>query len=158
MHGHGWLFLLLVGQHIQFLPLLAALGLLWLRHLAHQPTAWRWRPFLGFQLIMLGLQTLTWVLIQQQSWRLVESGKSGGVIGWALYLFFSDYFGTLITGVFMGVIVLVGLFLAFDATGKDLQVFGRRVSEVWAAWRMTRGEFAQQPGDNSRPSGVWSTT
>lgn len=137
---------------------IGALGLLWLRHLAHQPTAWRWRPFLGFQMIILGLQTLTWVLIQQQSWRLVESGKSGGVIGWALYLFFSDYFGTLITGVFMGVIVLVGLFLAFDATGKDLKVFGRRLSEVWAAWRMTRGEFKEQSYEKPNPSGVWSTT
>ena len=106
---------------------IAALGLLWLRHLAHMPTAWRWRPFLGFQLILLGLQTLTWVLIQQQNWRLVESGKSGGVVGWALYLFFSGYFGTLITGVLMGVIVIIGLFFAAKTckhSDADYQMYG----------------------------------
>ena len=137
---------------------IAAVGLLWLRHLAHQPTAWRWRPFLGFQLILLGLQTLTWVMIHQQSWRLVESGKSGGVIGWALFLFFSDYLGTLITGVLMGAMVLLGLFLAFDATGKDLQVFGRRISEIWAAWKMTRSAARGQSEDEYKSSGIWSTS
>jgi S-DNA-T family DNA segregation ATPase FtsK/SpoIIIE len=136
----------------------AALGLLWLRHLAHQPTAWRWRPFLGFQLILLGLQTLTWVLIHQQSWRLVESGKSGGVIGWALFLFLSNYFGNLVTGVLMGLLVLIGLFLAFDATRKDLQVFGGRLSEIWTAWKMTRGASKGQTDDDYTTSGVWSTS
>ncbi len=137
---------------------IAAVGLLWLRHLAHQPTAWRWRPFLGFQLILLGLQTLTWVMIHQQSWRLVESGKSGGVIGWALFLFFSDYLGNLITGVLMGAMVLLGLFLAFDATGKDLQVYGRRISEIWAAWKMTRSAARGQSEDEYKSSGIWSTS
>ncbi|MDF1512561.1 MAG: DNA translocase FtsK 4TM domain-containing protein, partial [Anaerolineae bacterium] len=137
---------------------IAATGLLWLRHLAHQPTAWRWRPFLGFQLVLLGMQTLTWVLIQQQNWRLVESGKSGGVVGWALYLFFSGYFGTLITGVLMGLLVIVGLFLAFDTTSKDLQGFGRRLSEVWSAWKMTRGGPGSQYSEPYKTSGIWSTT
>lgn len=136
---------------------IAAIGLLWLRHLAHQPTAWRWRPFLGFQLVLLGLQTLTWVLISQQNWRLVESGKSGGVIGWALFLFLSDYFGSLITGVMMGAVVIFGLFLAFDATGKDVQAFGRRISDVWAAWKMTRGSLNDAPIGQYSSSGIWST-
>ncbi|MGC9522280.1 MAG: DNA translocase FtsK 4TM domain-containing protein [Anaerolineae bacterium] len=124
--------------------LLTALGLLWLRHLVHQATAWRWRPILGFEMILLGLQTLTYALINQHSWRLVESGKGGGIVGWGLYLFLTDYFGPLITGILMGFVVVVGLGLAFDLSGQDLRVFGRRVSEVWAAWRAERAARAAE--------------
>jgi len=118
--------------------MITALGLLWLRHLAHRVTAWRWRPFLGFELALIGLQTLTYSLISRHSWKLVESGKGGGVIGWALYLFFSDYFGPLITGIFMALIVIVGIALAFDLTRKDLQLLGHRISEVGQAWKAER--------------------
>ncbi len=115
--------------------LIGALGLLWLRHLAHQATAWRWRPFVGFELVLIGLQTLTFALIKQNSWRLIETGRGGGIIGWALFLFFSEYFGPLITGVFMGFVVLLGLCLAFDLTAQDLKAFGHRLAEVWAAFQ-----------------------
>ena len=115
--------------------LIGALGLLWLRHLVHQATAWRWRPFIGFELVLIGLQTLTFALIKQNSWRLIETGRGGGIIGWALYLFFSDYFGPLVTGVFMGFVVLLGLCFAFDLRARDLKEFGQRLAEVWAAFR-----------------------
>ncbi|MGC9467211.1 MAG: DNA translocase FtsK 4TM domain-containing protein [Anaerolineae bacterium] len=118
--------------------MITGLGLLWLRHLVHQATAWRWRPFLGFELALLGLQTLTYALINRQSWQMVESGKGGGVVGWALYLLFTDYFGSLITKILMGLVVIVGIALAFDLTRKDLQVLGHRLSEVWAAWQADR--------------------
>lgn len=115
--------------------LIGALGLLWLRHLVHQATAWRWRPFIGFELVLIGLQTLTFSLIKQNSWRLVETGRGGGIIGWALFLFFSDYFGPLITGVLMGFTVILGLCFAFDLRAQDLKEFGQQLSEVWAAFR-----------------------
>ena len=118
--------------------LITALGLLWLRHLVHQATAWRWRPFLGFELTLVALQSLTYSLTNQHSWRLVESGQGGGVIGWALYLFFSDYFGPLITGILMGIVAFLGIALAFDLTGKDVAIFGNRIREVWVAWRATQ--------------------
>ncbi|MBN1248887.1 MAG: DNA translocase FtsK 4TM domain-containing protein, partial [Anaerolineae bacterium] len=118
--------------------MITGLGLLWLRHLVHRVTAWRWRPFLGFELALIGLQTLTYALINQQSWRLVESGKGGGVIGWALFLFLSDYFGPLITGVVMALVVVLGIALALDLTYRDLQTLGHRLSEVWQAWRAQR--------------------
>ncbi len=124
--------------------LLTALGLLWLRHLVHQETAWRWRPILGLEMILLGLQTLTYALINRHSWRLVESGKGGGVVGWGLYLFLADYFGPLITGILMGLVVVIGLGLAFDLSRKDLEIFGRRLSEVWAAWRAERAARAAE--------------
>ncbi len=115
--------------------LIVAGGLLWLRHLVHQPTTWRWRPLLGLELALIGLQALTFSLINQPGWLLIESGRGGGVIGWALYLFLSDYVGRLITGIFMGLITVLGIALVFDLTGKDLAAFGGRLSEVWSAWR-----------------------
>lgn len=140
----------LIGAWVRFLvftfgwaaypvaAMITALGLLWLRHLVHRVTAWRWRPFLGFEMALVGLQTLTYALINQESWRLVQSGKGGGVIGWALYLFLSDYFGPLITGVLMGFIVIIGIALALDLTSQDLQTLSHRLSELWQAWRAQR--------------------
>lgn len=137
----------LVGTWVRFLVLLfgwaaypiagliLTLGLLWLRHLVHQPTAWRWRPFLGFELTLLGLQTLTFVLIDDEIWGMVESGKSGGLIGWAFYLLLADAFGPLIPGFLMAVAVVVGIALAFDLSRSDFRGLGRRLAEVWGAWR-----------------------
>ncbi len=118
-------------------------GLLWLRHLVHQPTTWRWRPLLGFELALIGLQTLTFNLIKQPGWILIESGKGGGVIGWALYLFLSDYLGRLITGLLMGLVTLLGVALVLDLTHKDVMIFWRRLSEVWAAWRDAQAARAE---------------
>jgi S-DNA-T family DNA segregation ATPase FtsK/SpoIIIE len=118
--------------------LITAVGLLRLRHLVHRATAWRWRPFLGFELTLIGLQTLTYVLIRQPKWSLVASGKSGGLIGWALYLFISELTNTPITGVVMTFTVLVGLGLAFDLEGSDLKAFGQRLMEVGSAWKAAR--------------------
>ena len=118
--------------------LITALGLLWLRHLVHRVTAWRWRPIFGLELALVGLQTLTFSIIRQHTWALVDSGKGGGVVGWALYQFFSDFFGPLITGIFMALVVVVGIALAFDITRRDVQIFLHRLSEVWQAWRAER--------------------
>jgi S-DNA-T family DNA segregation ATPase FtsK/SpoIIIE len=128
--------------------LLTGLGLLWLRHLVHRPTAWRWRPFLGLELTLIGLLTLTQTFISQQGWGLVQSGRGGGVVGWALYVFFHDPLGPLITGVLMGVVTLFGLGLAFDLTRADLAVFGRRLWEVWDAFR-ARSEARSEARDEA---------
>lgn len=130
--------------------LIVGLGLVWLRHLVHRPMTWRWRPVLGFELTLIALLTLTHTLISQRGWGLVESGMGGGVVGWALYVFFSDYFGPLVTGFLMGLVLLVGLGLAFDLTKSDLKLFGQRVVEVGAALRDRRAtgspaEAALQP-------------
>ncbi len=122
--------------------MITGLGLLWLRHLVHQPTAWRWRPFIGFELILVGMLTLTHTLISQLGWALVQSGQGGGLIGWALYVFFNDYFGPLVTSFLMGGVTLIGIGLAFDVTGKDLVNFGRRIAGAWRALRARAPEFA----------------
>lgn len=126
--------------------LVAGLGLLWLRHLVHRPMTWRWRPVLGFEMTLIALLTLTHTLLNQRGWGLVESGMGGGVVGWGLYVFFSDYFGPLVTGFLMGVVMLIGLGLAFDLTRADLKLFGQRVVEVGAAMRDRRaGASAPEP-------------
>jgi S-DNA-T family DNA segregation ATPase FtsK/SpoIIIE len=123
--------------------MIVGLGLLWLRHLVHRPTTWRWRPVLGFELTLIALLTLTATLISgvadyPRSWGLVESGQGGGVIGWAFYVLLHDALGSLITGFLMAVVMLIGLALAFDVTKEDLRLFGQRVVEIGAVWRARR--------------------
>ncbi len=115
--------------------LFTALGLLWLRHLVHQPCLWRWRPIFGLELALVGLLGLSHTLLRQESWRLVEAGLGGGVIGWALSIYFTLYFGPLITGIGMGLLALLGIGLACDLTGKDLQAFGQRLKLAWQTLR-----------------------
>jgi S-DNA-T family DNA segregation ATPase FtsK/SpoIIIE len=118
--------------------LIIALGLLWLRHLVHQPTAWRWRPLLGLELTLVSLLALTHTLLRQHGWTLVQSGQGGGVLGWALSVFFSNYFGPLVAGTLMGVMAILGIGLAFDMTSDDLYHWGQRLAEVNAARRAVR--------------------
>jgi len=123
--------------------MIVGLGLLWLRHLVHRPMTWRWRPVLGFELTLIALLTLTATLISgvadyPRSWGVVESGRGGGVIGWAFYVLLNDALGSLITGFLMAVVMLIGLALAFDVTKEDLRLFGQRLVEIGAAWRARR--------------------
>lgn len=125
--------------------MIVGLGLLWLRHLVHQPMIWRWRPVLGFELTFIALLTLTATLIsgvanRPSSWGLVESGRGGGVIGWAFYVLLDEAVGSLITGFLMAVVMLIGLALAFDVTKEDLRIFGQRLVEIGAAWRERRSD------------------
>lgn len=127
--------------------MIVGLGLLWLRHLVHQPMIWRWRPVLGFELTLIALLTLTATLISgvadyPRSWGLVESGRGGGVIGWAFYVLLNDALGSLITGFLMAVVMLIGLALAFDVTKEDLRIFGQRLVEIGAVWRERRADSA----------------
>lgn len=127
--------------------MIVGLGLLWLRHLVHQPMIWRWRPVLGFELTLIALLTLTATLISgvadyPRSWGLVESGRGGGVIGWAFYVLLNDALGSLITGFLMAVVMLIGLALAFDVTKEDLRIFGQRLVEIGAVWRERRSDSA----------------
>ena len=115
--------------------LITALGLLWLRHLVHKECIWRWRPIFGLELALTGLLGLTHTLFRQEGWGLVEAGLGGGVIGWALSIYFTLYFGPLITGVGMVLLTLLGLGLAFDLTCKDLLEFGQRLKSAWQTSR-----------------------
>jgi S-DNA-T family DNA segregation ATPase FtsK/SpoIIIE len=146
----GWVHLLVFVFGWGAYPVAAmivGLGLLWLRHLVHQPMTWRWRPVLGFELTLIALLTLTATLISgvtdyPRSWGLVESGRGGGVVGWAFYVLLHDAVGSLITGFLMALVMLIGLALAFDVTKEDLRLFGQRLVEIGAAWRARRANGA----------------
>ena len=147
---NGWVHLLVFVFGWGAYPVAAmivGLGLLWLRHLVHQPMTWRWRPVLGFELTLIALLTLTATLISgvadyPRSWGLVESGRGGGVVGWAFYVLLNDALGPLITGFLMALVILIGLALAFDVTKEDLHLFGQRLAEIGAAWRARRANGA----------------
>jgi S-DNA-T family DNA segregation ATPase FtsK/SpoIIIE len=118
--------------------LITALGLLWLRHLVHKPTIWRWRPFLGLEMALFGLLGLTHTLLRQEGWRLVESGRGGGIVGWALCVFLINYLGPLSTGVLMTLLTFIGTGLAYDVTGQEIQNVGKRLGEIWQAYQDQR--------------------
>ncbi len=118
--------------------LITALGLLWLRHLVHQPTGWRWRPILGLELTLIALLCMTHTLLRQYGWTLVQSGQGGGVIGWALSVFFSNAFGPLVTATLMGGVAILGIGLAFDLTSANVLEFGQRLAAILEARRALR--------------------
>ncbi len=136
--------------------MLIALGLLWLRHLVHQPMTWRWRPFLGFELAFVALLTLTHIFMSHYGWSLIETGRGGGVVGWSLYVFLSDYVGPLIAGILMTGMMLFGIGLAFDLTSGDVKTFGERLREVVAAYqaRQTarRADRERRQAEKSQPA------
>lgn len=129
--------------------LITVLGLLWLRHLVHRPTAWRWRPFLGWEMTLLGLLALTHTIVRP-GWEMVGSGRGGGLIGWGMSVFFIHQLGSLNTGMLMGIVILVGLGLAFDLTTSDVQAFGRRFADGWRAWQQEREQARRAKAQKRR--------
>jgi DNA segregation ATPase FtsK/SpoIIIE, S-DNA-T family len=125
--------------------LITALGLLWLRHLVHKRTVWRWRPLLGLELALFGLLGLTHTLLRHQGWLLVQSGQGGGLIGWALSVFLTNYLGPLSAGVLLIFMTLVGTGLAFDITGQEIQNAGKRLASLWRAYRARQATKAPKP-------------
>lgn len=118
--------------------LIVCLGLLWLRHLVHRPTAWRWRPLLGFELAFFGLLALSHVFVRQFGWDAVLSGQGGGLIGWALSFSFIYYSNILVTVFLMGLLILVGIGLVFDVTLDDLRALGGRMAAAWSEYQDNR--------------------
>ena len=118
--------------------LIVCLGLLWLRHLVHRPTAWRWRPLLGFELAFIGLLALSHVFVRQFGWDAVLSGHGGGLIGWALSFSFIYYSNILVTVFLMALLILVGIGLVFDITLDDLRALGHRIVAAWSDYRVAR--------------------
>ncbi len=107
--------------------LTVALGLLWLRHLVHQPMVWRWRPVIGWEMAFVGLLALTHTLLRTQGWYAVEGGRAGGVVGWAVSIFLITSLGPLMTYLILIPFTLIGLGLAFDLTGSEVRSFFQRL-------------------------------
>ena len=132
--------------------LITTLGLLWLRHLVHKPTTWRWRPVLGLEMALFGLLGLTHTLLRHQGWQLVASGQGGGVIGWALSVFLTSYVGPLTTSTLLILVTLVGTGLAFDVTGQQIQNFGKRLSRMWREYRAVQDARQAEAKSQTEPA------
>ncbi len=131
--------------------LFVALGLLWLRHLVHQPMVWRWRPIIGWEMSFAGLLALTHTLLRRYGWYAVEGGRAGGLVGWALSVFLTTSLGPLITLLILIPFTLIGLGLAFDLTGDDLRAFFRRMK---GALPHPQAEQALPPAPSPAAEGV----
>jgi len=111
----------------------AATGVLILRHHLDQPVVWRWRPVVGLELLFFSLLGLTHLIRGgSDPWGLVEQGWGGGLVGWAIALLLSTYVGPLVAGVLLGLLMLLGVGLAFDVTMEQVRQwigeFRRRTS------------------------------
>ncbi len=149
----GWNSGVLIGAWARFLvflfgwgaypvaALLSALGMLWLRHLVHQATAWRWRPFIGLELALFSLLALTHVFVYRYGWMIVVSGRGGGLIGWGLCVALATLVGPVITGVVYALLALVGVGLVFDVTLEDV----RRVVQSVGASLLLALEQVRRP-------------
>lgn len=118
-------------------------GLSWLQHQLDPSAGWRWRPFVGAELVFFSLLGLTHtVLGRGDLWGLVETGWGGGLIGWALSILLSSYLGWPATVLVLAAVLLLGLGLAFDLTAADFKQSAMAVRERIARYRARRARRA----------------
>ncbi len=97
-------------------------GLLWLQHQLDRSTKWRWRPFVGAELVFFSLLALTHTVVGQGDlWGLVEEGWGGGLAGWATSVILSTYMGWPATVCILLALLVLGLGLTFDVTSADVK-------------------------------------
>ena len=126
-------------------------GLLWLQYLLDRDILWRWRPFIGTEVVFFSLLGLTHaVLGRGDPWALVERSGGGGLLGWGISVFLLTYLGWLPTLVVLVSFVAVGLGLAFDVTIDDVRHTARVVREGVAAYRARRAR-RQARRESSEP-------
>ena len=125
-------------------------GFVWLQHHLERPIQWRWRPFVGAELVFFSLLGLTHLFSgSRDMWSLVESGLGGGLVGWGVSIVFSTYLGRPAAIFILLIVVLVGMGLAFDATASGLKRSVVALRERLARWRAGRGA-ARQSGRTPR--------
>jgi S-DNA-T family DNA segregation ATPase FtsK/SpoIIIE len=116
-------------------------GVLWIAHQLDRPIKWRWRPFVGAELVFFALLALTHAIAGgQDPWALVDAGWGGGLVGWAVSVTLSTYLGLPVTVLVLLVLVVLGLGLAFDVTFADVK--------RWAS--VLGGAFARRPAATPR--------
>jgi DNA segregation ATPase FtsK/SpoIIIE, S-DNA-T family len=114
-------------------------GLLWLQHQLDRSTTWRWRPFVGAELVFFSLLALTHFIVGKDDlWGLVEFGRtakfspSGGLVGWAISKLLLEYVGGPATLVALLIFLALGLGLTFDMTSADVKRLAGSVLEAFA--------------------------
>ncbi|MFW6082713.1 MAG: DNA translocase FtsK 4TM domain-containing protein [Chloroflexota bacterium] len=129
-------------------------GLLWLQHLLDRGIQWRWRPFVGAELVFFSLLGLTHALLgRNDPWAWIERDWGGGIVGWGLTTLLSTYLGRPAAILILAVLSVAGLGLAFDVTFGDLKRSLRVIQGGVAAYRARRAraqrERESQPDDTS---------
>jgi len=110
-------------------------GMLWLQYYLDQPIQWRWRPFLGAEVVFLSLLPLTHLIVSKGDlWAQVETGLGGGLVGWALATILSMYLGVPVAVVILVGFLILGLSFAFDVTASDV----KRVASLVESRRETQ--------------------
>jgi hypothetical protein len=101
------------------------------------PLKWRWRPFVGAELVFFSLLALTHTVMARSpkydSWTLVTDEWGGGLVGWALSVTLAKYLQPVDLVVLLALLTL-GLGLTFDVTAVDVK---RAATAVWgtvAGW------------------------
>ncbi len=116
-------------------------GMLWIAHQLDRPLKWRWRPFVGAELVFFTLLALTHAIAgSTDPWALVDAGWGGGLVGWAIAVTLSTYLGLPVTVLALLALLVLGLGLTFDVTFADVK---RWVGAL-------RGAFARRPSAPSR--------
>jgi S-DNA-T family DNA segregation ATPase FtsK/SpoIIIE len=114
-------------------------GLLWLQYLLDRAVHWRWRPFVGAELVFFSLLGLTHALLGRgDPWTWIDRDWGGGLVGWGLSVLLSTYLGWPVTILILAGLLVVGLGLAFDVTLADLRRSVRVVQGGVAAYRARR--------------------
>ena len=123
-------------------PLAASIvlaGLLWLQYLLDRAIHWRWRPFVGAELVFFSLLGLTHALLGRNDlWAWTQRKWGGGLVGWGLSVLLSTNLGWPVTVLILAGFLVLGLGLAFDVTLADLKRSVRVVQGGVAAYRARR--------------------
>jgi hypothetical protein len=134
-------------------------GLLWLQYLLDRAIHWRWRPFVGAELVFFSLLGLTHALLGRSDlWAWMERDWGSGLVGWALSILLSTYLGWPVTMLILAGLLVLGLGLAFDVTLADLKRSVRVVQGGIASYRARRARarlrkarHKQAPGRSQAP-------
>ena len=114
-------------------------GLLWLQDLLDRDIHWRWRPFVGTELVFFSLLGLTQTLLgRNDPWAWIDREWGAGVVGWGLSMLLSTHLGWPATVLIFASSAVLGLGLAFDVTFSDLKRSIRVVQGGVAAYRARR--------------------
>jgi len=150
-HWFGW------GAYPIAVVILLA-GLLWLAHHLDRPIKWRWRPFVGVELVFFSLLALTHTIVcwgnPGRLWTLIEDGWGGGVVGWAMSVMSAEYLGWPMTTFILLALLVFGLGLGFDVTAADVRRATVAVREALNAWAARRRSARSADAAQVRPAGV----
>ncbi len=114
-------------------------GLLWLQYLLDRAIHWRWRPFVGAELVFFSLLGLTHALLGRgEPWAWIEKDWGGGIVGWGLSVLLSTYLGWPVTIIILASFLVLGLGLTFDVTIPDLKRSVRVIQGGVATYRARR--------------------